>query len=748
MSEEKKGKTKEVGSIICSNILCSIRAKTLLTLLVAFVVFYCVILGLVLGVFPNTFLEFEKNNLNQASRRVNRVLKDQADDLAKFTQQYFAAWDTTYDTLNNYLSTRDFAPVQTYLDENFADAIFTTYRLDFVGFYFLNGTMTVSRTYDFATSTLNGITMPSELSSFPQLFKNVDFSNPQTKAQGFVTPSDRNITYLIVAVPVQKTSFQGPVNFITISGRQLNTRTISDMALRSQLCVTQFFGNNRYNWESLYNNGLADTNGLKPNYRSSLITPNISSIIWQDVDLSYITPFKKESNMTTTLLGRACWASSQPDDQISANLSSVTIPKDRYSGYNFYADITGKFSLGIRIDMNRSVTSLSDFATLTVLLILLGVGLGFFILIEVLLECLVLCRMTRLTLQIKKIRENPDPETQSLVNTTGGLDEIGYLSQNINDMLTNIKESEKQLTSFVNRLGQEEEKARVMLDALPDSIIIFDPSNGKISKVNSTFEKIFAPFNEIKEKTIYQILTDIKADDLNNADVNGVESNIPSKFIKIPAQVTTTKIDFFVADKKVPHVMAILRDMREKKDAQDKLEKEKKALAELEKQMEFEEQFRDPIVREALRLFCEKEKTVENVLLLIEIETYKKLDQTKRARAQKIIYDKYLKQGAEFQVNISKKSLDEAIQKVENGVGQIDLFNNLEKAIKFNLVGESFSRFQSVKNDMIEQVLKDMEEEQKNPKKGSMKKPITFVGQGSTMINQDATNFLKVTGKE
>lgn len=95
MSEEKKDlktKTKEVGSFICSNIVCSIRAKILLTILVAFVVFYLVILGLVLGVFPNTFISFENNNLNQASRRVNRVLQDQADGLAKFTEQYYAAW--------------------------------------------------------------------------------------------------------------------------------------------------------------------------------------------------------------------------------------------------------------------------------------------------------------------------------------------------------------------------------------------------------------------------------------------------------------------------------------------------------------------------------------------------------------------------------------------------------------------------------------------------------------------------------
>lgn len=591
---------------------------------------------------------------------------------------------------------------------------------------------------------MNGIPLPADLATFPKDFFKVDFTNTVTRAQGFISPTDRNITYLIVAVPVQTTLFQGPVNCIAITGRELNAQTTQDLSLRSQLCITEYYANNLYNWDSLYNNNLASGTKLNPIYQSALITPNISSISWQNVDITYITPLYNSGNMSDVLLGRACWPSSK--GSIPTNLSAVEIAATRYSGYNFYADINGKFSLAIRIDINRDVTKLSSFATLTVLLILLGVGFVFFVLIEVLLECLVLCRMTRLTLQIKNIRENPDENPDSRVNTTGGYDEIGYLSENINEMLFNIKETEKELTTYLDRIGNEEEKGRLMLDSLPDSIIIFDPSNGNITKVNLTFEKIFSTLNEIKEKKIYQILPDLGKDDLNSASINGVETQIPSKFIKIPAQVTTTKIDYHVGGKIVPHVMAILRDMREKKDALDKLEKEQKALADLEKQMQFEEQFRDPIIREALRIFCEKEKTIENVLLLIEIESYKKLDQNKRIKAQKILFEKYLKQGAEYQVNISKKTLDEAIEKVEKGIGQIDLFNNLEKAIKFNLIGESFSRFQSVKNEFIELALKEMEEESSG-KRGS-KRPQIALAQGSMLVNQESQNFIKLATKE
>jgi PAS domain S-box-containing protein len=707
-------KQNSIWDILCTNVICSIRSKTLVTVLIAFLVFYAVILGLILGVFPDTFLKFEYTNINQASRRINRVLKDQADDLAKFTTQYIAAWDTSFLTWNNLNSgVWNQTNLDGYMNDNWADAQFITFHIDFVAYYLLDGTMRQSRTYDIDAGSLDTQPLPDELSTFPSAWSKLNLGDTSTRAQGFLSPKDRNITYLIVAVPIQSTIFQGPVPALIIVGRRLNSRTNADIALRSQLCITQYYSNNQNNWQTLYDNSIVNikTNALSSSF--NLITPNITDTTWQDKDENLINTLVKMDNMTTTLTGRSCWASSQADDQIPANKSSLTIPTERLAGFNAYSDINGKFALMIRVDVNRSVRDLSTFATLTVLLILLAVGIAFFFLIEILLEVLVLCRMTRLTIQIKNIHEN-EKDSNNVVTTTGGFDEIGYLSQNINEMLGTIRESQSQLIAFVNRLGQEEEKTRIMLNTMPDCILIFN-STGKITKMNSTFEKIFYSAQELEEKAIFDILTQLKKEDLEDATCNNVETIASGKFgVKIPVSVSTTKIEIFVEEVKTNQVMIVIRDMRERKDAQDKLEKEKRALEELEQQMEFEATFREPILREAFTKFCTKEKTVENVLLLAAIENYKKMDQAKRPKKQKTIYEKFLKTGAEHAVNISKKTLDEAIDKAMNGVGQVDLFSSLEKAIKFNLIGESFSRFQSVRNEYIDEVLKEIEEDTKS----------------------------------
>jgi hypothetical protein len=93
---DKTKKTDNPLFFICTNVILSIRSKTLLVLLGTFLLFYGGALLLVLLYFPNTFLSFENSAMNQNSRRLNRILKDLADDVLRFAVQYYGAWDVIF----------------------------------------------------------------------------------------------------------------------------------------------------------------------------------------------------------------------------------------------------------------------------------------------------------------------------------------------------------------------------------------------------------------------------------------------------------------------------------------------------------------------------------------------------------------------------------------------------------------------------------------------------------------------------
>jgi hypothetical protein len=64
-------------------------------------------------------------------------------------------------------------------------------------------------------------------------------------------------------------------------------------------------------------------------------------------------------------------------------------------------------------------------------------------------------------------------------------------------MLTNVESTQDQLKAILNQLGHEEEKTRLMLNSIPDSIAIVDPKTGSILEAFTKFCK--------KENTIENI---------------------------------------------------------------------------------------------------------------------------------------------------------------------------------------------------------------------------------------------------
>jgi hypothetical protein len=507
------------------------------------------------------------------------------------------------------------------MDANWAIDVFPKFSVEFISYYWLhNKSLVISRTYDPVTQQLNAVPLPPSLNTLPS-FGGVDFSVTSTRAGGFLVSKDRNVTYFVAAIPVQDDAFNGPVKAIALIGKRITDVVIADASNRAQYCTSIYSSNDKNQWD------FAGRFGILP---KNSITPNMSNNAWEDQNIGIFHVMKQNEYSPEDLRGRNCWKG-------VATVDNTTLSEERLGGFNLYNDIFGQKAVAFRIDVSRGINGLAQYSIIIVLSILAAVGVGFFVLIGCLLEFFVLFRVSSLTSQIRKIKESVDLTQR--VGVLKGMDEVDYLTTNINQMLTNVESTQDQLKAILNQLGHEEEKTRLMLNSIPDSIAIVDPKTGSILEANSTFKNLLS--DSWKEKIMFNILPELDKKEFTQAVGQCSESNaVINPELTIPVQVTTCVIDFFENGISIPYVICIIKDMRERNKVLDNLENEKKQLSAMEDQFVFEQEFRDPIIREAFTKFCKKENTIENIYFLEFVEEYKKLDQASRNKNQKLVYGK------------------------------------------------------------------------------------------------------------
>jgi uncharacterized protein (DUF2267 family) len=114
--------------------------------------------------------------------------------------------------------------------------------------------------------------------------------------------------------------------------------------------------------------------------------------------------------------------------------------------------------------------------------------------------------------------------------------------------------------------------------------------------------------------------------------------------------------------------------------------------------------------------------------------------------------EKYLGEKSKFQLDISPQAKEIAQKKISVGLGQIDLFNALEKEVKLNLINGSFNKFQNEKPQYIDDVLKERESRPRNSRTTIGRVSNTFIGglsyiPNDTPITRQGSSIIK-NGKE
>ena len=86
-------------------------------------------------------------------------------------------------------------------------------------------------------------------------------------------------------------------------------------------------------------------------------------------------------------------------------------------------------------------------------------------------------------------------------------------------------------------------------------------------------------------------------------------------------------------------------------------------------------------------------------MFIEDCELYKTMKKVSdRAKKQTEIVDKYLTINSPYPINISQQVRVTEVSKIQNGYGQIDLFDNIEDIIKNMVVKDTFYRFSLEQN--------------------------------------------------
>ncbi|KAL9646184.1 hypothetical protein ABK040_008057 [Willaertia magna] len=323
------------------------------------------------------------------------------------------------------------------------------------------------------------------------------------------------------------------------------------------------------------------------------------------------------------------------------------------------------------------------------------------------------------------------------------------LEQKVAERTKELEKNHQELQLLLERVSIEEQRTRKIVNSIND-ILITVKQNGNIAHCNTSFYKLFH-FNESDMLkgivTISKVIPSLEEDlnnlfkDVTNKILQSKQQNsslkkeidtvitYPSKHViafskhgkEIPVLINFNFCTLYVNDLfKLPkgsrkrisfetisktkmfekelvcivtlHVDAsILQSMQQQQHNQQVDE------GNSSERMEFYEMFSNLQKRKEFKEFCIKERNEENVCFLEDIELYKSLTNTnERVTMQNEVFDKYLGQDSIKQLNVSKEVFETQLIKIAKGLGELELFDELEKAVIDNMLYDVFKRWLQV----------------------------------------------------
>ncbi len=265
-----------------------------------------------------------------------------------------------------------------YIATNLVDSTFTNARLNLILLLDPSGRMVYGKAFDLQNE--EEIALPPPLLPLTETLTPLLGPEPAV-VTGLVTLPDQVL--LLAASPILTSEEQGPPRGTLIMGRFLDEALVSDLSTLTRLPLTFY---------------PLDGSDLPPDVREVLATR---------------TP----------------------------NVGESVRPVDRrtVAGYAFLKDIRGKDALILRITVPRDIFTQGENSVYYFSLSLLAAGLGFVLVVLVLLETVVLSPLARLNRSVRRIGERGDYADRVPLR---GNDELAQLAGAINAMLDALAEGE------------------------------------------------------------------------------------------------------------------------------------------------------------------------------------------------------------------------------------------------------------------------------------------------------------------
>jgi PAS domain-containing protein len=284
-----------------------------------------------------------------------------------------------------------------------------------------------------------------------------------------------------------------------------------------------------------------------------------------------------------------------------------------------------------------------------------------------------------------------------------GLQFSFFLRQVSKERVRLLENNQHRLTTLLDKISLQEQKTRSTIDAIPDFLVVIS-ATGRIVRTNNSFDRVFCFQDNDMEKgvyvsTIFRSLEPLFFTKMSTIDT--IETEATTRFGKIiPVQVSANLVTPSVLirenstlDDKEEAYIIVAKNMTDREKLLEDLRHQENNSKSMMKFVAFDAQFAIESVRKALLEFSRKEHSSESVLFLIEIQQYRQSPTDKRVEMQGEIYAKFISKEGRKQLNISSELAAQTASKVSKSLGDIDVFCDIEDAVKTMILLDLYPRF-------------------------------------------------------
>ncbi len=410
-------------------------------------------------------------------------------------------------------------PSEAYIQANLPDESFVSMGLNLILFFDADGELVYGKSFDLETHEETPIprSLQEHLKKGGVLLRH---DHPESRVTGVLSliPSPM----IVASRPILTSEREGPIRGTLIIGRYLNDAEIDRLAQAMRLSLS-------------------------------------------------IQQVKRELPLPPDF--QAAWASLSPETPVSVQVQSSEV----IAGYALVKDVYGDSALILKVGSPREIYRQGQIQTVYLMSALLGVSLVFGLMTLGLLERVVISPVARLNADVSQIGASGDPSARLSVV---GSDELASLAASINDMLVALEQSQR-------NLRQSEERYRLLFNSGSDMIFVggltADNRPDRLIEVNDVAcQRLGYTRAELLDMFVLDLTASedwddfpVLAHDLVTQGQSLFEMAIVARDgAKIPVELNAHLFNFG----QHPAVLAVARDITERKQAEEALKRRNREL--------------------------------------------------------------------------------------------------------------------------------------------------------------------------